>query len=416
MSSSSSQNSSKVKSLPSVDVVITWLNDTSPRWQIAFQNYQKATNRHPPLASEGDHSPNRYRDFFILDYVVMSCCRNIPWIQSIHIIISELHEPPSWNTTLITTTCQKIPILFHTHHELITASGYHSDDILPIFNSIVIELLFPFIPSLADYFFSFNDDQILTRPLSRHEIFIQKPKMKRLDSQNTKEEENNNDNDHQDPLPVYFLGQHRAYRHGSHSHPEIAFLYTSHRLEYYIQNDTKLTFIDRQIAAERLCWSMHAPYFLKKTWMIDAINLVGIDVGLTLTHHTRKITDINLMMSLYPYYLLLYHTNDVYWISSCPSISSPTYIQHPIKYFNYFTNVRKLAQMTKEEIYELRKSQFLGIQDESNELTDEEFHQLRIQVRKNLAILQEKEEDFSVLTRQEQQRRRLRSGVGRGKR
>jgi hypothetical protein len=366
--------------------------------------YQESLESRPPIPSDGDHSSNRYRDFFMLDYVVLSCCLNMPWIQSIHIIISELHDPPHWDTHLLNTSCPTIPLYFHTHQDLIRASGYDPTDLLPIFNSIVIELLFPFIPSLADYFFSFNDDQLVTKPLSHEDLF-------RIQDQNTTSASvhagasvSARARASEQRLSVYFLGQHRAYRHDAHSHPEIAYLYTSKRLETVAERDPNLSQSHIQAARASLCWSMHAPYFLKREWMVDAINKVGRDVGLTLTHHTRKTSDINLMMALYPYYLLLYHSHEVHFISSCPSDTSPPHLTPATHHTNHFTNIESLAQMTKKDLLHLRQFQFLGVQDESGDLTEEEFQNLRQRVRENLSIL------FTQPTHHYQQRR-LRLGI-----
>jgi hypothetical protein len=348
---------------PPVDVVITWLNDTSIQWQQKFLEHKKFYHAtHPNSKSAGDSSISRYRDFFLLDYVVASCCINIPWIQKIHIIISDFHDPPNWELGK-TNLCGNISIQFYTHRELLSYSRYHEEVILPTFNSHVIELFIQFIPGLAEYFFSLNDDQIISKPLPKDKVFVGEKQ-----------------------LPVYYLGVHRGFRSGSRSSPEIPMMFTANSLKLVAELDG---LDEKRIsdASEKLCWSMHGPIFFKRDWLIDSLRKVGILVGITLSHHTRTTYDIILTMSLYPYYLLLYHPDEVYWITSIPFPSDDPLHHSKAESMLLFTDVEKIASMSTEEIHNSRKYQYLGIQDESGQLSTTEFIQKRKQLRENVAKL-----------------------------
>jgi hypothetical protein len=346
---------------PPVDVVITWLNDTSIQWQEKFLEYKNLHHsKHPNSKSAGDSSISRYRDFFLLDYVVASCCINVPWIQNIHIIISDFHDPPNWELAK-TDLCGNISIKFYTHRELLSYSRYNEEVVLPTFNSHVIELFIQFIPGLAEYFFSLNDDQIISKPLSRDQVFVGEKQ-----------------------LPVYYLGIHRGFRSDLRSDPEIPMIFTANSLKLVAELDG----LDEnriEDASQKLCWSMHGPIFFKRDWLIDSLQKVGILVGITLSHHTRTTHDIILTMSLYPYYLLLYHPHEVYWITSIPFPSDDPLHHSQRESMLLFTDVEKIASMSTEDIHDSRKYQYLGIQDEYGELSTAEFLQKRKQLRENVA-------------------------------
>jgi hypothetical protein len=348
---------------PPVDVVITWLNDTSVEWQEKFLDFKSShTKKHPNPKTAGDSSISRYRDFFILDYVVASCCINIPWLQTIHIVISDLHGPPNWELEK-TDYCRNIPIKIHTHRELLSYSRYNEEAILPTFNSFVIELLFQFIPGLAEYFFYVNDDQVISKPLLRNQVFVGA-----------------------NELPVFYLGEHRGYRGGPRSDPEIPWMFTANSLKLVAE----LEGLDKEKimeATEQLSWSMHAPIFFKRDWLFASFQKVGVLVGITLTHHTRSTHDIVYTMSLYPYYLLLYHPNEVHWITSIPFPYADSLEHSEQQSMNYLLNVEILSSMSTEEINDLKKYQYLGIQDECGELSRTEFIRFREQVRERLALL-----------------------------
>jgi hypothetical protein len=353
---------------PSVDVVITWLNDTSPLWQQSFRKYKHFLGENP-LEGEGDSSLARYRDFFILDYVVFSCCKNMPWIQSIHIIISDLHGPPNWHLPTF-KYCPNISIRFHTHHELLSSGGYHSQGILPTFNSAAIELLIQFIPNLADYFLYVNDDHLIVKPVRREDMFREDKRSQRR-------------------LPVYYLDNEIDNRPKELVIHKLPYYATAKALQKVAEREG-MSSHDITVANERLCWSLHAPIFFQRDWLRAALAKVGVHVGLTLTHRTRNAHDITFTMSLYPYYLLLYHPEEVYWITSHPlrpSVSENNFTHSLGQEINEVTSVELMIRRSPAEIADLKKNQFIGIQDESEKLFPSEFLQMRKLLRDRLADL-----------------------------
>jgi hypothetical protein len=95
-------------------------------------------------------------------------------------------------------------------------------------------------------------------------------------------------------------------------------------------------------------------------------------------------------MSLYPYYLLLYHPEEVYWITSHPlrpSVSETNFTHSIGRDINEIRSVEGMIRHSPSEIAALKKNQFIGIQDESGKLSPSEFLQTRKLLRDRLADL-----------------------------
>lgn len=129
-----------------MDAVILYVDGNDPEWQ---KDYYKATAS--PL------SPERYRDWGTLKYLLRGIAQNFPWIENIFLVVSRESQVPCWIDR------EKVHIVLHK--DIIPA------EYLPTFNSCVIETHIPYIKDLSEEFLYFNDDMFPLNP-SDPELFF----------------------------------------------------------------------------------------------------------------------------------------------------------------------------------------------------------------------------------------------------
>lgn len=133
-----------------IDFVFPWVNNQDPVWRNTYLNYCKKHNHADKISKI---SSCRYRDWNSLRYLFRAIDTNMPWIRTIHLIVSNKEQIPEWLNT------EKVHIVLH--EDIIPAS------VLPTFNSGVIEMFIPSIPGLSEHFIYSNDDMFpvrLTQP------------------------------------------------------------------------------------------------------------------------------------------------------------------------------------------------------------------------------------------------------------
>ena len=134
-----------------IDFVITWVDDSDPKWRKEFEYYS---------AKEGrvvDNSVIRYRDWGTLRYWFRGIEKFAPWVNKIY-FVTYGHLPQWLNTDH--------PKLVVVKHEDYIPQAY-----LPTFNSKVIEYFFHKIKGLSDRFVYFNDDMFLIDRVSPERFF-----------------------------------------------------------------------------------------------------------------------------------------------------------------------------------------------------------------------------------------------------
>ena len=124
-----------------IDFVITWVDDSDPKWRKEFEYYS---------AKEGrciNTDKCRYRDWDTLRYWFRGVEKFAPWVNKIHFVT--YGHLPKW----LNTDNPKLVIVKH--------EDYIPHEYLPTFNSYTIEYFFHKIKGLSDRFVYFNDDMFL---------------------------------------------------------------------------------------------------------------------------------------------------------------------------------------------------------------------------------------------------------------
>lgn len=132
-----------------IDFVVLWVDENDPEWQKDLNKWR--------IASQGDHSSKRFRDWETLRYLFRSFEIFTPWFNKIH-LVTQGHVP-DW----LNLKHKKLNLV--PHDQIIPPSN------LPVFNCNPIELNIHRINGLADHFIYFNDDMFILKRLSSQRFF-----------------------------------------------------------------------------------------------------------------------------------------------------------------------------------------------------------------------------------------------------
>lgn len=131
-----------------IDIVVTWVDSSDPKWQKEYQKYRPDTN---------PQKDARYRNWDIFRYWFRSIEKNAPWFNKIYFVT--FGHTPKW----LNLNHPKLVIVKH--------DDYIPKRFLPTFNSRCIELNFGRIAGLSEHFVYFNDDTYLNQPVSPDYFF-----------------------------------------------------------------------------------------------------------------------------------------------------------------------------------------------------------------------------------------------------
>lgn len=134
---------------PEIDFVVLWVDGSDENWRREKQKYTMEQ-----VIGNGDE---RYRDFSFFKFWFRGVERFAPWVRKVHFVT--WGHLPSWLNT-------EHPKLHIVKHE-----DYMPADILPLFNSSVIELYLHKIEGLSEHFVYFNDDIHLIAPVTPEFFF-----------------------------------------------------------------------------------------------------------------------------------------------------------------------------------------------------------------------------------------------------
>ena len=134
-----------------IDFVITWVDDSDPKWRKEFEYYSAKESR----CINTDTC--RYRDWDTLRYWFRGVEKFAPWVNKIYVVT--YGHLPEWLKT-------DNPKLVIVNHEDFIPAEY-----LPTFNSNAIEFFFHRIKELSDQFVYFNDDMFLIDSVSPDRFF-----------------------------------------------------------------------------------------------------------------------------------------------------------------------------------------------------------------------------------------------------
>lgn len=134
-----------------IDFVITWLDDSDPKWRKEFESCSAKENR--PITTD----PCRFRDWGNLKYWFRGVEKYAPWVNKIFFVT--YGHLPEW----LDTTNPKLVVVKH--------EDYIPLEYLPTFNSFCIEYFFHKIEELSEKFVYFNDDMFLIDSVSPERFF-----------------------------------------------------------------------------------------------------------------------------------------------------------------------------------------------------------------------------------------------------
>lgn len=124
-----------------IDFVITWVDESDPKWRKEFDYYSIQAGR------KVDATPERYRDWGTLRYWFRGVEQFAPWVNKIYFVT--YGHLPRW----LNTNHPKLVIVCH--------EDFIPKEYLPTFNSYCIEFHLHRIHQLSDHFVYFNDDMFL---------------------------------------------------------------------------------------------------------------------------------------------------------------------------------------------------------------------------------------------------------------
>lgn len=126
-----------------IDFVVLWLDSNDPKWQKDYATYS-------PYSKIGKGEV-RFRDHYTFKYWFRAVETYAPWIHKVFLVTNG--KFPDW----INQDCPKLVLVEH--------ADYIPHELLPTFNSCVIELFFNRIKGLSEHFVYFNDDFYLNAPV-----------------------------------------------------------------------------------------------------------------------------------------------------------------------------------------------------------------------------------------------------------
>ena len=135
-----------------IDFVITWVNMDDPKWQKIFEEFSGKS-----LNEKNSVSKARFRDQGFLKYWFRGVENFAPWVNKIHFITCG--QKPEW----LNINNPKINLVNH--------EDYMPKQILPCFNSAVIERYLHKIPDLSEHFVYFNDDFFIINNVEQERFF-----------------------------------------------------------------------------------------------------------------------------------------------------------------------------------------------------------------------------------------------------
>jgi hypothetical protein len=140
-----------------IDVVYTWVDGTRSDYLALLGRYTQ---------NPRDLNPERFRDSFeCLRHSLRGLEQNAPWVRDVYLFTCR-PQVPSWLK-------REHPRLRIVHHDEVMPG-----DILPTFNSNVIESYLHELPGLSRRFLYFNDDYFAAAPLTRSHFFAPDGRMK----------------------------------------------------------------------------------------------------------------------------------------------------------------------------------------------------------------------------------------------
>lgn len=137
-----------------IDMVYLWCDGNDPEFKKRKNFYQNQVD----TIEKGAATDERFFDNEELKYSLRSLEKYAPWINHVY-IVTDRQVPKFLNID-----CCKVTVIDH--------SQIMPKEIIPCFNSTVLEYFLPFIPNLEEKFLYANDDMLFGREVTPADFFV----------------------------------------------------------------------------------------------------------------------------------------------------------------------------------------------------------------------------------------------------
>lgn len=138
---------------PQIDFIVTWVDMNDSNWQEEFAQYSGKINK-----TKNEVVDARFRDYGLLKYWFRGVEKFAPWVRKVHFV-----------------TCGQKPEWLNPNHpkvQLVNHMDFIPENILPVFNSNLIEIYLHKIPDLSEHFVYFNDDFFIINHIAQERFFL----------------------------------------------------------------------------------------------------------------------------------------------------------------------------------------------------------------------------------------------------
>ena len=143
-----------------IDMVIAYVNNQDIVWRKTYIDFCRKNNLNNKVV---DLVGARFGGINFIDYQLKLVEKNMPWINTIHLLLSNIEQKPKY----IPSNCKVV-----LHHQFIPYKY------LPTFNSTTIEMFLWNIPNLSEKFIYANDDMLPIGKLEPSDFFDESGKIK----------------------------------------------------------------------------------------------------------------------------------------------------------------------------------------------------------------------------------------------
>lgn len=134
-----------------IDIVVTWVDGNDPVWQEEKAKYDTRI-------ADNSATSNRFRDWDLMRYWFRGVEKFAPWVNNVYFVTCGHY--PKW----LNVNNPKLKLVKH--------SDYIPNELLPTFNSNVIEMHLNSIEELSEQFVLFNDDMFLISDTTPEDFFV----------------------------------------------------------------------------------------------------------------------------------------------------------------------------------------------------------------------------------------------------
>ncbi len=134
-----------------IDFVVTWVDGNDPEWQEEKAKYDTRV-------ADNSATKNRFRDWDLMRYWFRGVEKFAPWVNNVYLVTCGHY--PKW----LNLDNPKLKLVKH--------SDYIPAELLPTFNSNVIEMHLNNIEELSEQFVLFNDDIYLIAESTPEDFFV----------------------------------------------------------------------------------------------------------------------------------------------------------------------------------------------------------------------------------------------------